>query len=217
MDGELLQEKVYVGYAKAAERVGLSFGIYRSSDGIDPLNIANYLYDLPVSATQNWKYNAPNKFSGSTWLLVVDGLQVEVSDYLVRNGVVYYVAGKQHLLPILGVRCDRKITVEVAEIPIEGTKGRVGYSAMNVPPENKRIIVQDCPCSFIIGSKGEQSKVDIPTDTKMPWYAVYIPYFVDKHIPEGAFIRDEFDQEYQVSGNQRSDIGWKLTAHVLGA
>lgn len=218
MDGTIAQYKVYKGYGKAADKIGLPYKVYRSANGLSPISPANYLYDLNLSPTQTWTYMSPNKFTASTWMMVIDGTQVEIGDFLVGTEHTFYIAGKQHLLPILGVECDRKVTISIAEIPdILNQKGKIDYSAMDIPPENKTNIIENCPCSFLIGSKGERNDVDIPLDVKMPWYAVYVPYFSGVHIPVASFIDDEFGQRYQINGNQRTDIGWKLVAQTLGA
>ena len=221
MDGVKIQQKVWWGYGKAASKIGLNYKVYRSSDGIDPLDISNYLYDLPLSTTQIWSYKSPNKYAMNSWMMVVDGNQVEAGDYLVADNDlfddIYFIASKQSLQPILGIKCDRIIDViSVSTDDVLEKKGFTGYSAENVPPLNNQTIMQNCPCSFIIGSKGEANSVNLPFDSKMPWYSVYLPY-LNKYISDGYVIVDENNNRFLISGNQKTDNGWKLITTILGA
>ena len=221
MDGIKAQQKVWLGYGKAASKIGLVYKVYRSINGINPITAPNYLYEVFLSTTQAWSYKNPNKFSMNSWLMVVDGTKVSPGDYLVANNSltndIYYIASKQHLQPILGIKCDRTIDViAVTDTGFETNKGFTGYAAEDLPPKSNQIIMQACPASFIIGSKGESSSVNIPFDTKMPWYSVYLPY-LNKHIESGYVLVDDKSKRFLLSGNQKTDNGWKLIATTLGA
>ena len=51
MDGALLQQKIYGGYAKSALRVGLPFDVYRPSGSVNPLAIGNKIATVRAAFT----------------------------------------------------------------------------------------------------------------------------------------------------------------------
>ncbi len=82
MDGQKLQSKVYGGYAKAAQRIGLPFDVYRPSDATDPLATGNKVVSaLPAHFTAD---------GGYTFTFGTDG-----------NGYALFPLGKANIYPSL--------------------------------------------------------------------------------------------------------------------
>lgn len=212
MDGAKAQTKIYYGYGKAAKRLGLSHDIYRSIDGIDPLKSQNKLGSILVSATSNWDYSIYRKYDEVAWILVVDGRYIAVGDYLVGPST-FFVVAKQHLLPILGVKCDRKITIRRPKD--SGEIGYVGYSRYEAGNANTYdVIMQNCPSCFIKGSRGDFNPVKLPTDARAPWFTMYLPK-IGQFIKVGDIVLDEYHQEYIVSTNELTELGWRFNVFGL--
>ena len=216
MDGPKAQDRVYKGYGIAADKIGLPYTIYRSSTGIDPIQPANIVGEINMSHTNSWTYMGVKKYGDSSWMLLVDGREVFVGDYLVSDDLTFFVASEQHLQPILGVMCDRTISIRRPKSPSGvGYEGYSGYEAINVLTYD--VLHSNVPVSFLKSSRGETNPVKLPTDAKMPWYAVYMPKWASVYLRNGDIITDEFEQQYIISDNEHTTLGWRLNVHGLEA
>ena len=215
MDGATLQQKIYKGYAKAALRLGLEYTIYRSADGQNPIQAPNIVGTTLVSPTTTWSYNIPKKYGDATWLMLLDGRVTEVGDYLIGpNNRTFFIAGMQHLLPILGVLCDRVVSVKRPISPTgHGYVGHSGYEDSN--PDTDTPLLEECPAAFLKSSRGEKNPVKIPTGDKMPWYAVFLPAWSNVFLRNGDIITDNNEQEFVISDNEHTELGWHLNVHGL--
>lgn len=212
MDGAAIQNKIYYGYGKAATKLGLSFDIYRSSDGDDPLKLANKIGSTLVSPTTNWAYSNYRKYDENVWNLITDGRVILVGDYLVGENT-FFVAAKQHIMPIMGVMCDREISVRRPKLA--GDKGYIGYSRYEaVSASTYDVILTDCPCSFLKGSRGDTNPVKLPTDARAPWYTMFLPKTAP-FLKVGDIILDEYGQEFVLSTNELTELGWRLNIFGL--
>jgi len=212
MDGSRLQQLVYKGYGKAAFRIGSSFTVYRSTTGIEPINAGNVQGNVLASANINWEYTKANKYGNAVWQLVTDGRAIQRFDYLVGDQT-FFIAGMQHLLPILGVECNARLTFK-RPAALTG-KGYVGYSGNTAPEETT--LMQACPVSLLENSKGEQNPVGLPQDTKMPWFKCLAPYLGNVTLKTGDVAIDEQGARYIVSSDELTDLGWRLTLSKVGA
>lgn len=217
-----VQGKVFKGYAKAASQLGSSYNVYRSTTGLNPLAIENLIGTVPMSANVSWNYLKANKYGNNVWQLLIDGRIVNVGDYLVEistiNGIlpsVFFMAAKQELLPMLGVSCDRTISISRATDAISGTKGNIG--TVGYLESTATTIMSGCPASFIYSSKGDTDPVKLPTDPKLGWFNCYLPFLGGVYIYPGDFIsEDSSDRRYFVMNNELTDLGWRLLIQQLG-
>lgn len=216
MDGSQIQEKIYYGYGKAATHLGLTYTIYRSLDGLEPIKPENIVGEIKMSQTVAWSYMVPKKYGDSTWILVVDGRELLPGDFLVGSTKTFFVASMEHLMPILGVMCDRQITIRRPKSP-DGV-GDVGYSGyINNDNATSDLLLSDVPVAFLKSSRGEKNPVDLPTSAKMPWYAVFLPALGSVFLRNGDIITDDATQQYVISDNEHTHLGWHLNVHGLEA
>ncbi len=82
MDGTKLQAKIYIGYGKAAKRIGFDYQQFRATSASNPLS-STALQTLPASFTTNFSYSAPNKYGQATWLGLFDARLCQPGDFLV--------------------------------------------------------------------------------------------------------------------------------------
>lgn len=214
MDGNLLQAKIYAGYAKAAAKIGLIFSQYRPTSAVDALYATNKLRTLPASFNaEDMGYSRPNKYGKATWYCLADGSLLARGDYLDGNGSTYFVAAMQPLLPILVVECNRVVSIYRPQQQ-EGV-GAVGYGGNTI--DNQTAIVTNFPASILQGSKGEKNEVSLPGDTRSPWWIVLLP-----NIPGDAYLRtddvliDDFGRRFTLSSVEQTDLGWRITAAETG-
>lgn len=210
MDGVTLQQRVYYGYAQAAQRLGLPFSQYRPLTASNAIAAPNLLQTLQASFNaQDFKYGKPNGYGKPAWYCLADGRVLAVGDYLTGNGSTHFIAAMQPLLPILAVECNRVVTVyRPQQQPGVGAVGYGGNTAAN-----ETAIITAFPASVLQGTKGENGDVKLPGDVRNAWWSILLP-----NIPGAVYLRsddvivDEFARRYTVSSAEQTDLGWRLTA-----
>lgn len=209
MDAAKLKEKVYIGYGKAAKRIGYSAQQYRADSAFDPLQTV-VLQTLSASFTTNFTYSAPNKYGQATWLGVFDGRGFLPGDFLVSpEDGTFFVAAMQTTLPIYCVQTNRTIKVlRTSQAP--GGGGVQGYGGTTAA--NEVAIMSGWPASILQGTKGEKSPVNLPADAKTPWYAILFPNFGDIVLRTSDIITDDIGRRYVISSAELTDMGWRITA-----
>lgn len=224
-DYELIQKKIYYGYAQAAKRLGTDYDIYRPESGIKPLDSGNKIGTTKVSAALNLTYTKGAGYKNSLFNLIVDGSLLRHGDYLVGSNTFFVVSGVsgspigfQELSPIMGIKCDRKITIR-APITQQEDSYSIGpqteYRAYTV--DNSTNIYEDCPASFIGSPRGYVSSVKLPTDPKLPLFEVFLPVLPDSEIGTGYYVTDEFGSTYEIGMDERTELGWRLYLIEQGA
>jgi hypothetical protein len=207
MDGTKLQAKIYIGYGKAAKRIGFDYQQFRATSANDPLS-TTALQTLPVSFTTKFTYSAPNKYGEATWLGLFDGRQFAVGDFLVGRQGTFFIAAMQDTLPIYCVQTNR--TVDVLRVGQDGGVGLGGWSggvrADEVP------IMQGWPASILQGTKGETNEAKLPQDVKTPWWLILLPAYPGIVLRTSDIIRDDLDRKYMISSAELTDMGWRITA-----
>jgi len=208
MDAAKLRNKVYIGYGKAAQRIGYVAQQFRATSAFNPLQTTP-LQSLNASLTTNFNYSAPNKYGQATWLGVFDGRQFVVGDFLsnAEDGV-FFVAAMQTTLPIYCVQCNR--TISVLRTSQEDAGGVIGYGGTTA--ENEVALMTGWPASILNGTKGEKSPVNLPADAKTPWYLLLFPSYGDIILRTSDVITDDIGRRYIVSSAELTDMGWRVTA-----
>jgi hypothetical protein len=214
-----VQGKVFKGYAKAASELGASYNVYRSTTGLTPIAIGNLVATVPVSASVEWTYLKANKYGNCVWQLLIDGRIVKVGDYLVETSTInsilpstFFVMAKQELLPMLGVKCDR--TVTITEPNINMSKGPTEYGGYT--KDDVTTVMQACPCAFLTAGKGEEAVAKLPTDAKLPMFFCFLPFLGSVQIKTGHIITDQTNTDYIVTANELTELGWRLSIRKRG-
>lgn len=209
MDAAKLRSKVYIGYGKAAKRIGYDAQQFRATSAADPLATQS-LQTLPASFTTNFSYSAPNKYGQATWLGVFDGREFVPGDFLVstQDGT-FFVAAMQTTLPIYCVQTNRIIKVlRTTQEP--GNGGLQGYGGTTAA--NEIAIMSGWPASILQGTKGERSSLNLPADAKTPWYAILFPAYPGITLRTSDIITDDIERRYVISSAELTDMGWRVTA-----
>jgi len=212
MDATKLQAKINGGYAKAAQRLGLSCGQYRPASATSAaIALGNLLRSLPASFNaEDMSYSKPNKYGKATWYCLADGSLLAVGDYLVQpDGSAYFVAGLQLHLPIFVVGCNRVVNV-LRPQGLTGV-GAVGYGGNTDAAETA--LVTQYPASVLQGTKGDKSPTGLPGDTRVPWWIVLLPPIPGTPILRtGDIITDDLARRYAISSAELTDLGWRIVA-----
>ncbi|MGY1448702.1 hypothetical protein ACW582_16090 [Pseudomonas chlororaphis] len=207
MDGTKLQSKIYIGYGKAAKRIGFEYQQFRATSANNPLaTIA--LQTLPASFTTKFTYSAPNKYGEATWLGLFDAREFAVGDFLVGRQGTFFIAAMQDTLPILCVQTNR--TVNVLRVGQDAGVGLGGWAGDK--PSTETVIMHGWPASILQGTKGETNEARLPQDVKTPWWAILLPAWPGVVFRTSDIIRDDLDRKYVISSAELTDMGWRITA-----
>jgi hypothetical protein len=231
MNGATIQSRIWKGYGKAALFIGSTYRFYRPVNSTTPADLfdapdgdwdggeiwdqpGNFLASLPVSLNaEDMKYSRPNKYGKATWYALVDGTSLQPGDYFFGAQGMFFIAALQPLLPILVVECNRVISVKRPQTQ-SGT-GLIGNYGGNTA-DTETAFIAGRPCSILQGTKGEKSETSLPGDTRTPWWTVLLPDTGTMISPDDIIV-DDLDQRYVVSSNERTDLGWRLTAMIAVA
>src|SRR5260364_94065 len=91
MDALTLQQKIYSGYAKAAQRLGLETQVFRPTQADDPFT--HPVLTLKACFNASRTTGAAPRLGQSTWQGRFDGRQTQAGDYLWREeGGIWFIA-----------------------------------------------------------------------------------------------------------------------------
>lgn len=207
MDGAKLQDKIYIGYGKAAKRIGFDYQQFRATSASNPLT-STALQTLPASFTTNFNYSAPNKYGQATWLGLFDARTFQPGDFLVGRQGTFFIAAMQDTLPIYCVQTNR--VVSVLRVGMTPGVGLGGWAADT--PASEAPIMQGWPASILQGTKGEANDTKLPGDVRTPWWAILMPAWPGVMLRTSDIIRDELGRKYVISSAELTDMGWRCTA-----
>lgn len=207
MDGTKLQAKIYIGYGKAAKRIGFDYQQFRATSASNPLS-STALQTLSVSFTTSFNYSSPNKYGKADWLGLFDARQFVPGDFLVGRQGTFFIAAMQDTLPILCVQTNR--TVDVLRVSQDAGVGLGSWAGDK--PSTEMPIMQDWPASILQGTKGETNEAKLPQDVKTPWWAILFPAWPGVVLRTSDIIRDELGRKYVISSAELTDMGWRITA-----
>jgi len=208
MDGATIQNRVYFGYAKAAQRIGLAYDLYRPLSPTAPM--ANKVGTLmaALDSGPGYQFKAPNEYGDPTWFALINDATTQPGDYLVGPGGTYFVAGKQFLLPVIVVECNR--IVHLSRIPAQAAVGVGAYSTG--APAAAADVLTGWPASILLGGRGESTGTGLPSASKNVGWKILLPPSVTQTVNAGDLIIDDLQRRYVVQGAEYTDLGWRISA-----
>jgi len=210
MDATMLQEKIYGAYARAAQRIGPMYTLYRPNGAGSPIVPGNIVTTLAASFNaEDMSYGKPRGYGQAAWYCLADGTQLQVGDYLVNLADAaesYFIAAMQNALPILAVQCNR--SVRIGRMPVENGAGYVGYAGVVQSEERDALGAAGAegtfgsgwPASILLG--GKQSGVTILLPTSVPLA-----------IAQSDVIQDDMERDYAISSAELTPLGWRIEAN----
>lgn len=219
VDFARVQNRIYYGYGKAATRLGTSHAVYRSADGNNPIQSANFLFNQLISVDQNLKYTSARKYGDAVWqFLPENGLVLQNYDYFVSPSSINYfivdIIPDDRLTPPTCVECNGIITLYR---PVNTrTPGTNAYQAFD--PSTAPQILINCPASILEHSRTDGGNMKLPTSVKLPFYSILVPEFDDIIVKTGDVIVDDKGRRLAVINAERTKkvSGFRITACELG-
>lgn len=214
MDGPTIQARVYAGYAKAANVIGLPYQQYRPLTANAPLGNLIATIKAAFDSTPSYKFTTPNEYGDPSWFGLINDATVLTGDYLIGTGDVKFIAGKQFLLPVIAIDCNSsvKITREAAPTAV----GAIGYSGNQSSQET--IILGGAgvlwPASILLGGRSQQG-VGLPAGVKNAGWRILLPPSVPVVIMVGDIVTDNLGRRFAIDGAEFTDLGWRITSNEI--
>jgi hypothetical protein len=196
MDGERLQALIYAGYAKDAQHTGLEYSVYRPEGAISPLDASFLIGALHCRFPAEKKSEVPHKYKEPTYYLIADGRELQKGDFLVRDSETYFVADKQHLLPMQAVRCND--VVSIGRPRWVGTVTDLDAVATSYPVFRQLKKLDQKPVTATFGAS--------TSATPIAEFFVYLP-LAWTELRQGDIVTDSVNRTYQVSSLDPTEIG----------
>jgi hypothetical protein len=221
MDGPTIQARVYAGYAKAAKVIGVAYDQYRPLSAASALGNKINTVKMAVDSGKQYTFTSPNEYGDPTWLALIDDATVQTGDYLVGNNGgyntnTYFIAGKQFLLPVLGIECNAKISI-TRNTPFS-TVGNVGYSGKK--KTNQTIVLgatDPWPCSILLGGRSQAAIPDLPSGVKNAGWRILLPPSIPIDIKPGDIATDDRGRRFALEATELTDLGWRIQGQEVHA
>lgn len=221
MDGIHLQSLIYKGYARAATKIGLAFDQFRPLSAALPLGNKVATVNMAVDSGKEYTFTSPNEYGDPTWLALIDDATVQTGDYLVGNNgglstSTYFIAGKQFLLPVLAIECNRQLKIERQITPISvGAQNYGGMTDGNALPllGNSTHL---WPASILLGGRS-QNGAGLPAGVKNAGWKILLPPSVPVTIQSSDIITDDLNRRYAIESAELTDLGWRIQAQEIHA
>lgn len=210
MDATKIQQKIYAGYAKAAQRIGLTYTIYRSQWLPNPIQPANVIGSVPASFNIGGSYNGQSKANQMYWQVIADATQFQVGDYLVGPDT-YVVVAMDSLLPPIALRCTQSLTF--ARPIIDDGPGLQEYPN----PQMDTAYATGVPGVLTVKKETGRPDAQLPGDNALR--AFYGAFF---WLPDGTVltrdqVTDENGDNYQVVSAQKGLFGYEALVELVEA
>lgn len=208
MDVTRAQAKLNAGYGKLAAKLGRSAEFFRPATASTPLASRNSFGTMMVRLDPQGEFTTKlvGLYGKPIYFAAFDRTDVLAGDYFVFEDVpgTYFVAAIQDLTPTAVVQCNHTISVfRPSASTSDGYFGNTGEG---------ETLLTAWPASVLQGTKGERSVLDLPNDTRSPWFVILMPFLGGVYIRTDDRITDDLGNEYLVSSVELTDLGYRLTA-----
>lgn len=212
MDGATLQGKIYRGYAKAAKVIGQSFNLYRPLSASTPLGNQVGTVMAALDSGPAYDFKSPNEYGDPTWFALVDDATTQAGDYLINSTGTYFIAGKQFLLPVIAVECNR--TVKISRGQAVSAVGALGYGGMTPSTQQDVLGAPGAlwPASVLFGGKQERDQSGLPAGVPLAGWQILLPPSVPITIKASDIVTDDLGRRYAINGAELTDLGWRIKA-----
>ena len=214
MDAATIAAKVRKGYGKAAHVLGRSCAVYRPAGAGAPIADGNLIVTqlAAFDTVPQFSFVNPTDFKNRDFYALTDATLLDAGDYLVCQGVTYFVATMDDVAAPMCVRCDTVLTLARAGSVVPGP-GAYGGGRRGA----ETTLLTSWPAGIQEGSRGERGDTLLASDTRMPWVVLFFPSSVPIQIRNGDFATtgDAAPMTYVVSNAEQTALGWRCTAGMV--
>jgi hypothetical protein len=203
-----IQDRIQWGLNVAARVAGDFADAYRPKGISDPLAAENRFLRLPaLFSGMRGQFQRPNAYGEPLCHGIFDAAYTRVGDYLLQDGVRWFIASQEPLLPVQCVRTNRIVTFSRAAAPtMTGMNGYGGVTATN-----PTALLTNWPASVLAASGRMQPAAGLPADSTVPFWTVLLPSLTGTVLLPGDLMRDDLLRSGVVTAAELSGLGWRLT------
>lgn len=205
-----VQDKVYAGYAKAARKLGLPYGIYRPNGANDPIAQANFVENefaaFTTHTSAEYNFSKPMDHKHALSHALVDGRRLAVGYYLVHAELTFFVAAMQRLAPILAVNCNRVVTIG-RKLPHAELGLQPAYGSTN--RETDETLAANWPASVRMSSKSQGDQASFNTVGEGSWNML-LPTIEGLRLFPGDIVVDDLGFRFIVQVAENTAFGWSV-------
>jgi hypothetical protein len=211
MNGQKLQDRLYLGLGLSARHVGQSTDAYRPTGPFNPLDKQNRFLRLPaafVSAKGN--DGRTNVYGEPLWHGVFDASYTRAGDYLILGTENFFIASQEPLLPVLCVKANRVVSIVRPNMQSSmASNAYGGYTS-----GNSALLLEGWPVSVLGENRSSASAIDLPTDQAVPYWNVLLPTVPGVILSPGDLISDDLSRTAVITGSELTYLGWRLSAKM---
>jgi hypothetical protein len=210
MDVERLQDRLYWGLNRLANKTGRVTDAYRANGVSNPLDRSNRFIQLPATFSRaDGSFTRPVGYEDALWRGYFDASYTRAGDYLVHRREVWFIAAQHSLLPILCVRTNRIISITRQITPTTGTSASLATGTTSIT------VISHWPASVLgTGTEG-RSITELPGDTRIPTAVALLPCTHGQILQAADVITDELGGAAIVVAAELSDLGWRLNIRAV--
>jgi hypothetical protein len=212
MNRAAAQAKLYAGYGKIGTDLGVLTTVYRPTTANNPITPLNVADDILVRFDPKPDFSTVlvNTFAKPVWYGGFNATNnIEGDIFITEDGAIYYLASLQSLVPPMMVRCNK--TVDFYR-PAKDYQSPYKYSGNTANAGKGAPLALQWPISMLQGTKGEKSQLNLPEDTRQPWYSCLIPVIPNVSFKTNDVLFDENDDRYILSSIELTELGYRCTA-----
>lgn len=172
--------------------------------------VGDYLVPVPFEYADNSPLNEPSRLGFDVAGALSTG-EPEYSNGFIGDKNVYFVGAEEYLLPILGVNCNRTLTIiRPTQAVGAGYQGYAGYT-----PPTSLTIMSGMPASVLEEGTAGGAPTKLPTDTKEPRYIILMPNLGNVILRSDDIVVDDLNQEYVITDAELTFLGWRVVAEQV--
>lgn len=211
MDGQRLQDRLYLGLGRSARHVGRLADAFRPRGPLRPLDKANRFMRLPATfMSAKGNSGRTNVFGDPLWYGIFDASYTRPGDYIVSEIGTYFIISQEPLLPVLCVKANRTISIVQPNVQ----SGPAGNAYGGFTPGAVATLIDAWPASVLGENRTSASTTDLPTDQAVPYWNILLPAVAYPAVSPGDRVIDDLDRTAIIVGTELSDLGWRISAKM---
>jgi hypothetical protein len=210
MNAKHLQDRLYWGLNRMANKIGQVTDAYRANGVCDPLDPSNRFLQLHAAFSRaDGNFTQPVGYEVATWRGYFDASYTRVGDYLVYKPDVWFVAAQHSLLPVLCIKVNRVISITRQIVPATGT------STDPAPVASSISVISRWPASVLgTGTEG-RPETQLPGDTRIPTAIALLPSVHGEILQPADVVTDDLGTISIVVAAELTDLGWRLNLRAV--
>ena len=209
MNGQRLQDRLYLGLGMSARHIGRPTDAFRPSGPFHPLDMQNRYLRLPAAfVSAHGGGNRTNAYGDVLWYGIFDASYTRVGDYLVLESGKFFVASQAPLLPVLCVKANRVVSIMRPHLQTAtAINAYGGYTS-----GGSMTLMEGWPASVLGENRSGAATAGLPSDINVPFWNIFLPAAENVILSPGDLITDDLKRTGVITGSELTDLGWRISA-----